>query len=386
MILISIAWLLLIISHNISFMIYTPIIFLTAAILTKFDFRSMGFYVLSFIQGIILSSFFLLPALYFNGLITFRDLVDKEAVMRGSYFKPLVFQLKTAIDKLIKNQSSYYDFTLGTALFLVILLFPLSFIIEKNKAKIRDSVFIYLAFIFLTFLSMPSSHFIWDKLFFSKYIVYPFRVLAPAVFLGSIIAGYLAFRRKKIGIVLIIISIIAGVPFTRPNIELLPYDDAYFMQKQTFTYAPGTLKNMANAEFLPKTADKEFILQTERKFLETGIVPAKFEFENMAFIRESSVLSEKIALTYESQAENKLTVNTFYFPNWEAKIDSAKTEVLSDGKGRIVVPVPKGVHNVELRFGYLQIEKTANLLSVIGLMLVGGETLWMIGKKRLRKN
>ena len=64
MILISIAWLLLIISHNISFMIYTPIIFLTAAILTKFDFRSMGFYVLSFIQGIILSSFFLLPALY----------------------------------------------------------------------------------------------------------------------------------------------------------------------------------------------------------------------------------------------------------------------------------------------------------------------------------
>ena len=114
-------------------------------------------------------------------------------------------------------------------------------------------------------------------------------------------------------------------------------------------------------------------------------MPAKFEFSGNAKTYRSEVFAEKMVLFYDSDSENKLTINTFYFPNWQAFINGKEAKIKMDKEGRIQLVAPPGRHKVDLRFGYLQIEKIANLLSLAGLLILVGEIIWMRGELKLRK-
>jgi len=217
-----------------------------------------------------------------------------------------------------------------------------------------------------------------------KYIVYPFRLLGPATFLAAIIAGYTA--EKKLFAVLLTVAVLAsGYPYTRPKIENFPFDDKYFSQVQLLSNPPGTLKNMAATEFLPKTADLTFIRQVEREYLTSGKLPVKFEFELKAAIKREKVRAEEMALDYESEKNNLLTINTFYFPNWRAAIDGEKASVDMDSAGRMKLRLPAEKHSLELRFGFSEVEKYAYFLSIIGLIILIGESLWIRRKIKLKK-
>lgn len=386
--LLTFTFLLFILSHNVSVLIYTPILLLLGILLVKGKKQLVFLFGSSFVTGALISAFFALPAVLLNHLTAYPALIEKENVMRGSYFKLILTQWQIALETIQKGQAGYYDFTIGLPLFLLLITFPLLVFLKRKRFR-KDLlliVFLYLIFIFFIFLSAPASRLLWQAIYPLRYVVYPFRFLHPATFLGAILIGFLSGKKIWAGVLLIILSVISGFAYTKPKVEIFPFDDQYFSQVQTISSAPGTLKNMAAGEFLPKTADTDFIKKVEKSYFQTKAIPPKFQFSGSANIVNQQINTEKMSLTYTSEDNNVLIVNSFYFPNWSAFIDGKKTVIEPDKEGRINLRAPKGSHRADFVFGYLETEKAANIISLAGLTLFGGQLLWMYGKLKSKRN
>lgn len=386
--LLTLVWPLFILSHNVSVLIYAPILLMLGILLIKGKKQLIFLFYSSFITGALISAFFVLPAVLLNHLTAYPGLIEKESVMRGSYFKLILTQWQIALETIQKGQAGYYDFTIGLPLFLLLFAFPLLVFLKRKKFR-KDLIliiFLYLIFIFCIFLSTPASRLLWQAIYPLRYVVYPFRFLHPATFIGAILLGFMTGKRVLMMFILVILSIISGSPYTRPKVEIFPFNDKYFSQVQTFSSAPGTLKNMATGEFLPKSADINYIKEVEQNYLQTGKIPSKFEFADEARIENQETRVEKMSVSYESEKDNKLTVNSFYFPNWKAYVDGKKTVVEPDKEGRIRFGVvPEGKHRVDLVFGYLETEKAANIISLSGLILLTVQLIWINGNKKSLK-
>ena len=50
-----------------------------------------------------------------------------------------------------------------------------------------------------------------------------------------------------------------GYMYSHPNIDTFSFEESYFTTVQTVRYAPNTYKNMGYIEFIPTTADSNFI-------------------------------------------------------------------------------------------------------------------------------
>ena len=376
--LLTFSWLFFILSHNVSVLIYSPVLLIIGTILLWGKKQTLFYFFCSFFGGIILSAFFWLPAILMNKLTKYPDLIVQEAGMRGTFFKPAIMQIKTALES-IRTVSTYYpDFTAGLPVLLTVIIFPIFYFLTGNREK--KLFYLYFLLILCLFLTTPSSRGVWDEMKIMNYIVYPFRLLAPAAFLGAVLAGFTVIKYKPLGIILLALAVISGYPFTQPRVEIFPFNDGYFSQIQTFTSPPGTLKNMATREFLPKTASIPILLDVEKKYTETKVLPEKFDFKQGAQRISEELRAEKMSITYNSTVPDILTVNSFYFPNWQAYIDGQKTKIEADIDGRITIKVPKGRHRAEFIFGYTAVEKTANLVSLAGLAGLSGAVLWMTGK------
>ncbi|OGG17587.1 hypothetical protein A3D78_05025 [Candidatus Gottesmanbacteria bacterium RIFCSPHIGHO2_02_FULL_39_14] len=377
----TVVWFLFILTHNVSILMYIPILLIIGVMLLKKRIETILFFICSLLTGIVLSAFFTLPALTLNHLTAYPTLIAKEAGMRGTYYKPILFQIETAVETIRKGKVDYYDFTIGLAYLLVIIAFPLLFRQFKN-GKIKFALLIFFLFIFCLYLTMPSSDWIWRNLTFMKYIVYPFRFLHPATFLGALLVAIITMKSRKLAIFFIISAIISGFSYTRPEIEIFPFNDDYFSQFQTLLSAPGTLKNMATVEFLPKTANINYLMEVENKYLTTKIKPVKFEFSSPVEVIRDKIKAEEMEVEYRSDKDAILTVNSFYFPNWQAAIDEREDNLAMDGNGRMKLEVPSGKHKVIFKFGFSKIERLANMVSLLGIFILAGEVLWMRGKRK----
>ena len=388
-VLLTLSWFLFILSHNVSVLIYTPILLLLGATLYRFTPAPMLLYINSFISASIISSFFTLPAIFLNNLTAYPSLISKEMGMRGSYYKSLEIQLMTSLETIKTGIAKYYDFTAGLPILFLILLFPAIYLLTRRRKTPfngkgqntgNNKVFLlalYILFILCLFLTTLQSDFIWSKLTFLKFIVYPFRMLSPVTFLGSLLAGLLFFGRRQAAVIIVILAVIAGYPYTKAWVEIFPFGDDYFSQPQTFLLAPGTLKNMATAEFLPVNVSIPYILEVEKNYLETGKLPEKFEFLQPVKINRQETGVEKLSVEYSSPSDNTLTVNSFYFPNWKAIIDNKEAAIRNDPNGRMQIQIPAGRHLVKLYFSYSQTEKVANMITIAGLLILGGELIWL---------
>ena len=135
-------------------------------------------------------------------------------------------------------------------------------------------------------------------------------------------------------------------------------------------FAVPTLKTMGIAEFLPLSADINFLVREEQKFLNQGIVPEKIILPpDSGSILRSSVKQESLQLTIVANHPLVLTVSTLYYPNWNASLDGKSIPVTHDTFGRITLNVPLGSHNILLRFGYSAMEKLGLSISVVGIIL-----------------
>lgn len=130
---------------------------------------------------------------------------------------------------------------------------------------------------------------------------------------------------------------------------------------------------MAVAEFLPKWADVNFLNLQEKEYLQSKKPLPKFILDKEdGEVLEIKIRSENIKATLDMKKSSNLVLNTFYFPNWEAKIDGRNINVEKDQNGRIQLAIPQGRHNLEISFGYSMVEKIGIIFSIIGIAILFG--------------
>lgn len=398
---------LFLLSHNVSVLIFAPIILMLSAVLAKGKAYIMGVIASAWMMAILLTSFFSLPSVFLNYQTRYPLLIEKEHNMRGSYFKPISLNIKTAFTSIKKGATNYFDFTVGLPIIAGVVvcigyLFREFFKRFFRKQKIynnnteyckisiitSDIFFITCCttvFLISLYFSNWYSHPFWQLKPFD-FILYPFRFYFPATFAGAILCGWLGMKNRLFLPVMLILAIIAGRPFTFPTIDRFPFQDNYFQNVQTVLYAPGTLKNMATLEFLPKWANLESLEQVEQSFFQTKTLPPLFTLLPKGTLEVIAKKMEYISLTYDTKENATLSVNMFYFPNWEAFVDEKEIVVGKDVDGRMLIAVPKGRHVLTLRFTKTPLENVADGISTGSLILYGLLILYVFKRVLIKKD
>lgn len=374
---IVIIWVLFILTHNISTYITSPIIGVLALIYAK---HTRNTYVtLGKIAGLValISCFFTLPAITQTNTIKISILMVKEFEMRRSYMIPLIDQIRTNWAALTGPPVIYQAFTIGIPI-LITLFAGICFIIANRIMHIRHKhvavipLFVYALFGILILSLMfvdPVSYtlYIFKPL---RYVLYPYRFLFLATFTGSILTGYLYRKSIPTGICIVILTVLFGYPFAHPGIDVFSFPPSFFQQPQMLGYAIPTLKTMGIAEFLPQTASIDFLVSEEKAYREYGVLPQKFIIPNgSGTIISQSVKPESLSVRINANSEAPLTVSTLYYPNWRATLDGKHIPVSHDREGRITLTVPRGIHSIQLTFGYSTIELVGICFSLLGIVL-----------------
>ena len=386
-------WFLFILSHNPSVIMLTPVVVILSILMTRHSRESgnpviqlngsrikcgmTSVILIAFITAVFLSAFFWLPAVTLNHLTNYPTLIAKEALMRPTFFKSIEMIVLTAVDTLRKGNVDFRDFTVGLPILVGVVvvlshLGYLGYLRLKKKKTFMESMGAVVGLLVIFFISLYlasfSSNWLWDAFPPLNFIVYPFRFLFPATFAGSLLVGYIGRKHLIVMVGFTIFCLMASLPYTRPTIDVFSFSNDYFYQPQTIVYAPGTKMNMATVEFLPTTANREFLQSVEDKYIATRKPGEKFIFTDTAAITEQIIRTEFQSVTFEATRDQLLTINTHAFPNWEAKLDGMFHPLHKDLEGRITTAVPVGKHTLLLHFGKLPIESVADGISLFTLL------------------
>jgi hypothetical protein len=327
----SIGIFLLILSHNTLAALYIPILFIYALLRKTF---SLKYVLLTFVLGIALSSFFILPILYELPLTRFSQ---TDISMPQDYFA---------------------DFNLmGMASIGIYILTLMLFVFRSSKISgIRAVCVFFLGITTVTILlssSLGSS--LWNVLP-HEFIQFPFRLLAYFVITIPFLAAFSITQirgipRYSLAIVCLILGFVSAIPYSTPK-KYFTRDEGYYATIQPTTtvqdeYMPLWVKQKP----LIATPDKVFITKGKGK-----ITHLFYNNKQLTFIVDSNT---------------QVTVKTrlLYWPGWKVSIDGNPWKVAAiDAQGGMDVVVPSGHHTVLFSFGETKERLFSDILSVIAFV------------------
>ena len=253
---------------------------------------------------------------------------------------------------------------------------------ERTK---RPSLLLFwiLGFVVTTFMITPASRFLWDHLPVLPIAQFPWRFLSVQAFFGALLIGTLALRLPRPwwvalgGSALLVVSAVGAL---RP--EYLPITESDVTPErlaifESFTANVGTT---IRGEYLP--ADVEPGLLASAVTHEHGRRPPPLVLEGegvQAELLQRDARSERWQVTVAGD-QARLAFHTLYYPGWRARVDGARAGLSAlPGSGLISLSLPRGEHEVDLRFGRTPARWVADGISLAALVLVLG----VLGVSRL---
>lgn len=351
----------LILSHNLISFLFIPflLIFITSYLLfyqNKFNFKRIKYSISAVLIGLIITTFYWLPAL-----------VEKKFVQFGTPYNP--FDHFPFIKQLIIPYWGYgasvwgpddqMSFQIGVINILVLVL--VTGILCLKYKKIKRKVLFWITILGITGLSVfmmnIRSGFIWKTLPISEYIQFPWRFLLFTTLTSSFLTLLINHLPKVISrylsLLLIFGSLILSFNYFQPN-EIRKVSEDYYLNRyltEDLDYLPST-KWMDER---PKTSPAKKILIDE---------PA----EILNVIRDNPV-SYKIE--YQSSEEVEAYFNSLYFPGWEAKVDQRQLDMKVDGPlGLMKLDLPPGKRELTIVFTDTPIRKWTEMISIVSSWLL----------------
>ena len=361
-------------SHNITTLMFLPVIFLWIVFLfakewklLKKDFRNTLFrLVLGFIWGVGFSAFFLLPAWFEKGY------VHVETLIQGyfgylAHFVSLGQLLFSAYWGFGASELGPYDeLSLSVGLMHWVLpLFSLSlcYILGK-KRRLTLLFFVVLAWLSL-FMTHLRSIWLWEHLPFLTYLQFPWRFLSIATFASSCAVGSLTLlltKDKKVLtfslLVILALLFLVNVSYFRPKEWINIGDSQKFSgelwEKQLTISIFDYLPIYAEKPPAQKAKDKPGFISGNGRIL-TGTKGTNWQ-EWEVFV---------------SSDKGILELQTYYFPNWQVLLDGKSVNINHDNKlGLIRVEIPGGQHFIQARLEDTFIRKVSNLISLMAFLAI----------------
>lgn len=242
-----------------------------------------------------------------------------------------------------------------TAVFVIILTLVLTLIgkIEVKKHKIT-SLFFIICIASIFFASSISAGF-WNILPVS-FIQFPFRFLSLTILcISFLVACSVSVVKNTTRLVMVItvffLTLVSAWPFLFPTSYQYHPDSFYSTNQDSTTvkneYMPKWVKNLPNSY-----DSKAEVLDGQEKLniLEVNL--------------------NKISIQAYLPVRRVIQVNTVYFPGWNAVVNGKSAPIDYTSNGLIRIDVPYGSSNIDVKFSETPIRAFADIISIVGLLLV----------------
>lgn len=354
----------LVLSHNIAMYMFSPLLLILGLagvfLISKKPAISLAGFILTIIFGLLISSYFWLPALIDSELITYNTIFNVV-----DHF-PTIKQLVTSYWGYGASVPGPYDwmsFFIGTVNLIILILGTVLLIFYWKRYSILQKVVLVWAivsFLISFFMMNYRSLFIWNTIPLLPYFQFPWRFLMMTTFLTPIF--FITLEKLKfrtyLALGFIFLTIILNVSFFRPH-DFLGRIDKYYLDR----YIPTPV---ASSEYLVTGEEYARLLKTSKQFPDKNYPLATVK-GNLK-IKNTDGLNSIIEVF--SDKEVLLNYNKFYFPGWQAQIDGRSVGLFPiDPFGQIGILVPSGSHEVKINFGETNFKKVLDILSLFAFFL-----------------
>ncbi len=343
---------LVIISHNILAMIFTPFLFFYVLIRNK---ESIAW----FLGGFGLSAFFWIPALFEQQFV-----VGLNTVNYRDHFVQLYQMLVPSWGSGFSNTGyagNSMTFQLGIApvIWIIVSVFFYKKLKQKSLQYIYigfTSIFVLILF-FMNSLSIP----VWEIIKPMQLIQYPWRLLSFMIPISAYVSAVVAQSVRRTWLLVIFSGVSLLLVWRYKPVLYEPRNEAYYLARQNFTNGTSSMGNSFSTIWTPWKETKA----SQEIVVEKGFV---FSVSKWKYLEKNfSVMMNKDGL---------VSVNTIYFPGWVVSLDDRQIPLILDKNGIIEFNVPKGFHTIVVTFQDTKPRIIGNYLTVISFFILAGVGLF----------
>jgi hypothetical protein len=371
----------LILSHNISALIFSPFLLLFIALrLLRHPAprRATLWAATALVWGLALSAWFWLPALVETGL------AQTGPVTAGYFHFANHFRSADLVQRSLLFSYDVVDgaaFRMGLAQALLTGAALIVLVLGGRRlanAGHRDSrpapllaAFLVFALLLATAMITPLSRILWDELPLLAFTQFPWRFLSVQAFFGALVVAALAWLPyRRVWLPLLLLGLLAVALGTlQPDYLALGDEDVTAPRLAEFEWFSGNIGTTVSAEYLPhivqpRPYSSAWLARGERDSAQV------LAGEATALLREREATRQRWDVTAGAEGAT-LLLPTLYWPGWQATLDGDPLPLAAaTGSGLITATVPPGNHVLDVRLGGTPLRTAAEWLSLLTFLLV----------------
>ncbi len=360
LVVISVAFLIL--THPMMLIIYA-FIFVPYFFYNLFEkkqmFVSIFLFSVAFFLGIGLTGYYSIPLLrevkYFYYGLSNNHFAQNQFMTLANFFDPRWFYFYKG-DILTRGhfiQSGMIEtiiLLIGTGVVLY------AFLTKKKKEISLMALFVLIAFI-LVFLMSKFAVPLYGKNNILSNIQHQWRLFSAFIFIPPIILAHIVDRLNSRMLMYGLIVLICVLRFPQlygKNYTVYPESRYYFNPENLHGNIMNTIWTGPTQDYPIKTEKPEII---EGK----GVIASRFV--------QNSLRKYKV----NAETDIRIADYTFFFPGWRAYVDGKETEIQFQDpayRGIITYNVPKGEHNIIVKFTDTKIRFVGKIISIISLAVL----------------
>lgn len=312
-----------------------------------------------YILGFLLSSYYLIPAVYFKQFTQFSARFQTQYQGHFASITELIyskwgyaFSQPRAFDSM--------SFQVGIAQWISVFLVFFYLFLKRGKVKYFESNFALIVIFALSiFFILPQSSPLWSYIVKNIFPMdFPWRLLTIVVFSASALSAYLVFYTPNFfKIVISLLLVIICLYTNRNHLRVNKYTDIPLS-----LYLASERTTNTRDEYMPKWANAH----TLEKLNKGGEIEADNDIE----ILEVEKKINRLSFNYKSDSSIKFTVHLLFFPGWQVFIDNMPVDISFTEAGLITFPGVSGEHFVRVVYSGTTLTQASNLISISTLIIL----------------
>lgn len=363
---------LLMLSHNISAMLFIPLSLSFIAVLfyQRRDLRFLKLVGMASGLGIMLAAFYWLP------MVTEKNLVHVDT-MTGGYFsytehfkgvKKLFIERMwgwgASVREIPGAERDGMSFQIGWVHVFgwFLSLITAQYLWRRNKQVSILTIFFSAMAALSVFMVHPRSKLVWDLIEPLKYVQFPWRFLALITFFVSLLSGSIFLRvqpaRWKI-LATVLLGLVVALNFN------------YFRPEKFLQVTEEELLTGINWDKQIKRSIFDF-LPIYAQEPPAELATSKYEVViGNAKIKDYKEGTNWFEFTAETDGHTILRLSKYYFPNWRVFVNGreAVIEYKNNHLGLISLILGSGIHRVTGRLEDTTIRSTSNIVTILGVTI-----------------
>lgn len=351
----SVCYSLLILSHNVVSLLLSPIVLGYALWENRQHHKSIAPILLMLTLGLAMSAFFWMPSL-------FELRYTNSTLFFGSIYR----QHFPSLVKLVYapwgfgpdiNKVGGLSPQIGP---LLTLLTILGIVSAWRTSRLRNlGIFWIIVFFISLFFMLPISIPIWKHVSLLKKFPFPWRFVGVTTFASVLLAGFLfeKIKGRKIIFITALSVVLLSIPIAKVQ-EYANVPDSYYLTYPATTDYHGATSTIWTAGFAST-------YPTQPVEVISGV----------ASISDYSRTTTHHTFTVYAQNQSRILDNTFYFPGWRVSIDDHSVPIQfqdPNHRGLITFMVPSGNHIITVSFHRSPIRLFSDILTLGSIIVFFG--------------